>query len=273
MSNEMPRQLGPSGTLNQYLTKHKNQLEAALPKHLSADRMARIALTCFSQNAALQKCTPESIFASVVVASQLGLEPGIYGQGYLVPYKNVCTFIPGWQGYVDLVSRSGRASVRTGAVFKGDDFDYALGTDQYIRHRPGDNSDANDLEYVYAIGEVVGSPAKVIEVWSRKKIESHRDKYNKVGKSHYSFTNFEMYARKVPLLQVIKYLPKSVQLTAAQNVDLNATEGRHTQFIDGDFVTVDDGPHPSDASDIAVAIAKQSEQAKAQPAEEAGFSL
>jgi hypothetical protein len=51
-----------------------------------------------------------------MTAAQLGLEPGINGQGYLIPYKGTCTFVPGWKGLVDLVARSGRATVWTGVV-------------------------------------------------------------------------------------------------------------------------------------------------------------
>ena len=97
--------------VKQYFTKHKAQLAAALPRHLNPDRMIRLAMTAFSQNQKLAECDPGSIFASVIVASQLGLEIGIDGQGYLVPYKGKATFVPGWKGYVDLISRAGRGSV------------------------------------------------------------------------------------------------------------------------------------------------------------------
>ena len=64
-----------------FLEKLKPQLALALPKHLNADRMARLALSAFSQSPDLQRCSPQSIAASIMVASQLGLEPGVSGQG------------------------------------------------------------------------------------------------------------------------------------------------------------------------------------------------
>ena len=190
----------------------------------------------------LQKCDPKTVFASIIVLSQLGLEPGVDGQAYLVPYKNTCTPIPGWKGYVDLVSRAGRATVWTGAVFEGDHFEYELGDAPFVKHRPGDENDENKLTHVYAIGRVKGAEFPVIEVWTIGKILKHRDKHNKVGKAHYSFKNLEMYARKIPLLQVIKYMPKSVELQTAQQIDLAATEGKSTDFINGEFVTLDGEP-------------------------------
>ena len=65
------QQLTVASQFNQFLQKHKGQLEAALPKHLNADRLVRIALTEFSKNPALQKCTRKSIFASLIIAGQL----------------------------------------------------------------------------------------------------------------------------------------------------------------------------------------------------------
>lgn len=229
----------PQSQLQHYFTQHKSQLAAALPKHLNPDRMARLALTAFSQNKELQKCDPKSVFSSIIVLSQLGLEPGIDGQGYLVPYKGVCTPIPGWKGYVDLVSRSGRATVWTGAVFEGDEFDYALGDAPFIKHKPGDENDESKLTHVYAVGRVKGAELPVIEVWTKAKVIKHRDKYNKVGSRHYSYSNLEMYARKVVLLQVIKYMPKSVELQTAMEIDLSSAEGKTTDYINGDFVTLD----------------------------------
>lgn len=202
------------------------ELARALPSHMNADRMARIALTEFRKNPALAKCEPMSIIAAVVQSAQLGLEVGIMGQAYLIPYGNQCQFVSGWQGLADLVSRSGRASVWTGAVYEGDEFDYGMGDKQFVHHKAGDNhGDDKFLTHVYAIGRIKDAEWPVIEVWTAKRVERHRDKYNKVGKRHYSYENFAMYGRKVALLQVIKYMPKSVELTMAMELDNAAENG------------------------------------------------
>ena len=94
---------------------------------VSLCRANDLALTAFRNNKDLQACDQGSILASVMIASQLGLEIGVLGHAYLVPYKGQCQLIPGWRGLVDLVSRAGKATVWTGAVYEGDGFDYALG--------------------------------------------------------------------------------------------------------------------------------------------------
>lgn len=243
----------------QMLNAYKNHIALALPKHMNADRMARIAMTCFRQNPKLEECAPASVFAAVIVGSQLGLEPGILGQAYLVPYKGECQFIPGWQGYVDLVSRAGRASVWTGAVFQGDSFDYELGDRPFVKHQPTGEDEPAKLTHVYAIGRIKGADVPIIEVWTRAKIEKHRDRFNKVGGRHYSFQHFEMYGRKVALLQVIKYMPKSIELQQLAELDQAAENGGQKldakQVIEGTW-TAPAPAEPAEPFDSAAAIAE-----------------
>lgn len=220
------------------LNRMKPQIALALPKHMSADRMARLALTAFSTNKDLQACKVDSILASLMTATQLGLEPGINGQGYLIPYKGTCTFVPGWKGLVDLVSRAGRATVWTGAVYEGDQFDYQLGDEPFCRHKPGDGD--GQFTHIYAIGRVRDAQMPVIEVWTRGKIKKHLTQYNKVGNRHYAMaseSNLEMYARKVALLQVLKYMPSSIELSNAITVS-HAAEAGQGAIIEGDLVIV-----------------------------------
>lgn len=228
----------PVAAFSRTLDRMKPQMALALPKHMSADRMARLALTAFSTSKALQNCRTDSILASLMTATQLGLEPGINGQGYLIPYKDTCTFVPGWKGLVDLVSRAGRATVWTGAVYEGDKFDYQLGDEPFCRHKPGDGGEL--FTHIYAIGRVKDAQMPVIEVWTRGKVRKHLDQYNKVGTRHYALaseSNFEMYARKVALLQVLKYMPSSIELANAITVSHAAEAGQGT-VIEGDFVTI-----------------------------------
>lgn len=240
-------------TIGTELDKFIPQMERALPRHMTADRMARIALTSLRVNPKLMNCTRDSFYGSLMAASQLGLEPGINGQCYLIPYGNVCTLVPGWRGYMDLLNRTERASAWTEAVYDGDEFEYSLGTNPEIRHKRGKWAGKEAaLTFVYAVGRIKNSEFPIIDVWDIDKIWAHRNKQNKVGDRHYSYVHPEMYARKIPLLQVIKYLPSSIELANASALDASATEGNQSLTIDmalkgelengGDIST----PSPSD---------------------------
>jgi recombination protein RecT len=200
---------------------------------MTAERMIRIVLTQVSMNPKIAECSRESVFGALMQASQLGLEVGVNGQAYLIPYKNQCQFIPGWRGLADLLARSEKATARTNAVYEGDEFEYELGTSAYIKHRPGENyGDESKITHVYAIGRLFNAPENdaIMEVWTAARVRKHLAKYNKVGSSHYANRHFEMYARKVVYLQVLKYLPLSVQLQSAiefnDHAEIGAIDGR-----------------------------------------------
>jgi recombination protein RecT len=235
MSNAVAnKQQTPLQAFNGFMDKFKPQLALALPKHLNADRMARLALTAFSTNSKLQECDMMSIAGSIMTAGQLGLEPNVNGAGYLIPYGKTCTFVPGWKGLVDLVARSGRGTVFTGVIFKDQQYTFTDGARRdLVIHNETELDDPADITHAYAIGWVKDSSMPVIELWTVGKLKKHRDKYNKVGKSHYSFRDWEMYARKIPLLQVLKYMPCSVEVANAIAVAHASEDGRGVTIENG----------------------------------------
>ena len=249
----------PVAEFSSFMERVKPQLALALPKHLTADRMARLALTAFSTTPKLQACEPISIAESIMTAGQLGLEPGVNGAGYLIPYGKTCTFVPGWKGLVDLVSRSGRGTVYTGVIFEDQEYTFTDGARRdLIIHNETELDDADDITHAYAIGWVKDSSMPVIELWSVEKIKKHRDKYNKVGSKHYSFRDWEMYCRKVPLLQVLKYMPSSIELANAISVSHASESGRAATIEDGIVIeTGDQGGH--NAEDAGSGKAEQAE--------------
>lgn len=238
--NTQVKPQSPVAAFSGFMDRVKPQLALALPKHLSADRMARLALTAFSTTPKLQECDPTSIAASIMTAGQLGLEPGVNGAGYLIPYGRTCTFVPGWKGLVDLVSRSGRGTVYTGVIFKDQQYTFTDGARRdLIIHSETDLDAPEDITHAYAIGWVKDSSMPIIELWSVEKIKKHRDKYNKVGSKHYSFRDWEMYCRKVPLLQVLKYMPASVELANAIGISNASESGRNATIENG--IVIDSG--------------------------------
>ena len=231
----------PIAAFSKFVEKFKPQMALALPKHMTADRMARLALTAFSTTPKLRQCDPKSIAAAMMTAGQLGLEPGVNGAGFFVPYGRTCTFVPGWKGLVDLVSRSGRGTVFTGVIFKDQEYTFLDGARRdLIIHNETDLDDPDDITHAYAIGWVKDAAMPIIELWRVSKIRKHRDKYNKVGGSHYSYRDWEMYARKIPLLQVLKYMPCSIEVSNAIAISNAADGGRGATIENGIVIDLED---------------------------------
>ncbi len=227
------------------LTAWLPEIRRALPKHLNADRMSRIALTAFRRTPKLANCDPRSVFAAVIQASQLGLEPDTLGRSYLIPYGQECQFVPGWKGLVDLMNRSGQGSVYTGVIFKDQVYRFIDGSKrELIIENETELVDPSDITHAYAIGHIKGGMFPVIELWRMAKVLKHRDRYNKVGAKHYSFSNQEMYARKVVLLQVLKYMPCSPELATAMALndaaEMGAQNLKLNEAIEGTWAPVPD---------------------------------
>nr|MBA2817036.1 hypothetical protein [Candidatus Pantoea persica] len=107
----------------------KAQIALALPRHMTADRLARITMTELRKTPSDQM----SFLDVIMQCAQLGLEPGgTLGHAYLLPFDKrqkqgnqwvtVATetqLIVGYRGMIDLAHRSGQiVSLSARAVFE-----------------------------------------------------------------------------------------------------------------------------------------------------------
>lgn len=128
--------------LKDLLEKSKATIQSLVPKHVSAERLLKVAWACYARTPALKECSNPSIVNGVVRASELGLEIGT--GAHLVPFRNKNTgrieaqLIIDYRGLVSLVKRTGNVkNVEARAVFRGDDFTLTYGTDgAKVEHHP-----------------------------------------------------------------------------------------------------------------------------------------
>ena len=67
----------------------KNQIALALPKHMTSDRLARIALTEVRKIPRLAECNQTSFLGAIMQCAALGLAPGgALGHCYLLPFEH-----------------------------------------------------------------------------------------------------------------------------------------------------------------------------------------
>lgn len=221
----------------------KKQLALAIPKHLNADRLARIAATELRKTPALLNTTEASFMGAVMQSAQLGLEPGsALGQAYLVPYGKECQLILGYRGMIDLARRSGQVlSLNAYAVREGDDFNYQLGLHPDIHHVPSVEADRikKPITFVYAVANLKGGGYQ-FEVMSRAEVEAVKAK----AKSKNIWNSyFEQMALKTVIRRLFKYLPVSIEALQITNVDAKREAGEEVKpedVIDINAVTVED---------------------------------
>lgn len=194
------------------------QLRTALPSHFPAERMARLALTAFRTNRGLQNCTPSSIMAAVMSAAQLGLEPHVQGQCYLVPHGNECTLIVGYQGLLDLIRRSGQVkSLAARIVYASDEFSVSFHQTPPFTHNPNLRRPDNDPIVGVYCHAILTSDEHVFEWMTTADVNAIRNR-SRSGKSGPWATDWSEMARKTCLKRAAKYLPKSVQLADALEI-------------------------------------------------------
>jgi phage RecT family recombinase len=173
------------GTVRQLLDQIKPQMALALPRHITADRMARVVMSQIQLNPKLLDCDKTSLLSSVMTAAQLGLEPdGVLGHGYLVPFAGKCQFIPGYRGYIKLARQSGEVSdLYAMDVRKNDDFKVTDGLNRNLEHVRAEG-DRGPVIGFYAVAKYVngGFDFKYMPVEEVKKAAALEDQYD-MGKA------------------------------------------------------------------------------------------
>lgn len=126
--------------------------EQALAGIMPVSRLIRTAMVAVERNDDLldqQICSRQSLFNTIMSSAVLGLEmDGVTGQCFPIPFKGKAQLVIGYKGYNTLGARAG-ISITGEVVREGDHFDYRLGSDAYIDHRPA-----------------LGNKGRIIAAWS-----------------------------------------------------------------------------------------------------------
>jgi recombination protein RecT len=229
---QQDRPTSPIDSVRAALEKLKPQMALALPKHLTPERLVRVAMTAIQRTPKLLECDRTSLFASVITCAQLGLEPdGVLGQAYLVPFKGKVQLIVGYKGYIALAFNSGQVqTIQTHEVCAGDEFSYRYGLHETLDHVIKDEDRSWDnITHFYAYA-VYKDGGHVFEVMSRKQVEAIRN-----GSPGYQSSNDSPWdpkkptsiqmGRKTLIRRIANYLPLQVQKAAA--IEAAYEMGRH----------------------------------------------
>ena len=234
MSNEelqKSEQQKQVATLRDLLEKAKPRLAEVAPKHLSIDRLVRLLLVASSRNPKILECTSESVLRFAMSCSSAGLEPIGAGGMWPVPFRNnktntmELTAIPDYRG---LVNCAKRAKCITDAyaevVREKDQFNYELGTEPFIKHKPA-RGDRGELEAAYCVIVLPGG-TKRFEVMGREEIHGIRNrsqawraflKYKKEGP--WNTDESECFRKTIVRRAMKPFVGASSQLDAAVEAD------------------------------------------------------
>ena len=194
------------------------KIKEALPSVMTAERFMRMALSATNTTPKLLECDKKTILSALMSAAQLGLEPNTpLGQAYLIPYystkrkKLECQFQIGYQGYKDLFYRNeNNCNVDAYVVYKNDVFEYELGLNPNIIHKPALTNRGGIIAY-YSVwrSKTGGYGISVMSVEDMQEFYEKKVKPNKNGKSSPWDTDYEAMAKKTVLKRNLKYAPLS----------------------------------------------------------------
>ncbi len=233
MSNEIVKpengNADPVKALSRYLDARTKNLAKFTASRIKPEVLVRLALFEFSQNEWLRRCTPESIYGSLILSAQMGLEPsGIRGEAYLVPFKGKCTLIPGWRGLVKLALRSKAVkSLYSHVVYENDKFTVWLGSDPKVEHQPCLDGVRGQIIAAYAVAQMENGAIDV-EVMTIEELEKIRDMAAKGrgGKNGPAYEDWEdQMFRKAPIRRLSKRLPLGDDFFLAVKADELAEAG------------------------------------------------
>jgi recombination protein RecT len=215
-------------TIGDLIEQRRTELVEALPRSIDAQRFIRVALTAIQRTPELAQCTPASLYAGILQAAQLGLEIGLQNQAHLVPYWNnekkcyEAQFQVGYLGLRDLAERYGDIVDGDAQLVRdGDVFDYELGTEPRLVHKPA-LGQRGEITHAYAWARPKNGSLK-IAVMTREEIEAHRDTFvrrKKDGSFGPAWTKtFPAMALKTVMRQLYKFLARSPELRTAIALD------------------------------------------------------
>jgi len=210
------RPMNPYQNIQDLFKRMAPEIAKVLPKHIKSDHLLRVALTEIRKNPKLLECSSQSLLGALMLAAQLGLEPGILGHAYLIPYYNSKTrstevqFQIGYKGYIDLVRRSGELqTLDVHEVCRNDVFEYEYGLTPKLMHRPALENRGAPYCY-YAIAKLKDGGFSYL-VMSIQDVEKFRKRSKSPDYGPW-VTDYDAMAKKTVIKQLAKYLPLSTEI-------------------------------------------------------------
>jgi recombination protein RecT len=222
-AQQQPRNKPPIVQFREYVELRMATLEDALPPTITPKRFVSVVMTALQNKPKLLECTFPSLWNACVRAAQDGLLPD-GREGAIAPYgenkdgkrtAEIATWMPMIEGYRKKIFETGQVkSWQVNVVYEKDDFEFELGDNAFLRHKPHIGADASGgVVGAYSIAKLE-SGETVREVMSAFQIKQVQDK-SKAGSGPWKDAAFfpEM-CKKVVARRHYKQLPHSESMDA-----------------------------------------------------------
>lgn len=204
------------------------EFETALPSAIPADRFIRTVVTAVQMQPDLLGADRRTLMSACMKAAQDGLlldgrEAGLSVYNDRQNGGKTVAYLPMVGGILKKIRQSGEiSSIRAHVVYEGDEFDFELGDNERIHHKPNLAQQSKPLA-VYAIARFKDGDIQR-EVMSHAQVEKIRAKATGIGKACWASEWGEM-AKKTVIRRLAKRLPSSNDLDQVLQSDNALSQG------------------------------------------------
>jgi len=233
-----------SATISKY--EHKNLAELLETHSITPSQFKNIVINEVKKSEKMQQAflnNPASLFASILLCAELGLNPSAdVGEFYFLPFGSKITPILGYKGVINLILRSGEISkLWSEIVYQDDEFEYELGLEPKLVHKPNHERTNKNIKYVYAVAKLTNGET-MFKVMSKKEIMEivEMSKYpNSLYGSNKDPQGW-MY-KKTVIKQLSKTLPKDYYGKRGISVDDKVEGGGYLKLDDDNNIMFVEG--------------------------------
>ena len=215
------RALAPIESFRQTLVQMEKEFAVALPPQIPVQKFVRTVVTTVQMNPQLLECDRRSLFATAMKAAQDGLLlDGREAAPVVFRSKNgpMCQYMPMIGGLLKKLRNSGELlSISAYTAHEHDQFEYELGDDEKIIHKPRLDGPRGLVIAAYAVAKTKDGGI-YREVMSVDEIEKIRNVSRAKDSGPWSQWYEEM-ARKTVLRRLMKRLPSSADLDSLVEAD------------------------------------------------------
>ena len=210
--------VSPIVAMNSTIDQMADRFNKVLPKEMQGKFSSVLKLTV-SKNSKLLQADRNSLLQTFMDSAK----DGLYLDGKeasAVLYGNQIKYIPMVEGVIKVLHNSGLIeTICAEVVYENDLFDYELGTNQHITHKPLITGDRGKPVCVYAIA-VTSNDGQYIEIMNMGEIEKCRAVSKGSSSPHSPWVKwFDQMAKKTVIHRIAKRLPKNDAINSVVRID------------------------------------------------------
>lgn len=216
----------------EFVAKYQDRVLALIGgREADVKRFYQTFSICLAQEPKLATCTRASLVGGMLEIASLGLEPGVMGEAWLIPFRNrkknvfEAQVIIGYKGLMTLVRNTGAVGeLDSEVVFEKDDFDWRKGTRKYLDFRKSPEPQRGKMVAAWALAEIElsgGAISQQFEVMLAHEIERIRDNAPSATASTSPWkTDEESMWRKTVIRRLCKFLPGDTEKRLGRAIEL-----------------------------------------------------